>query len=149
MQTSDFSTHPPLPEENPSLGEIKINHSVVASIVRLATLQVKGVAGVGGGLADGIAELFSKREADHRGVKVEEDAHDSYTIEIRLIVAYGAEIAKTAYEVQLAVRKQVMAMTGKGVARVDAIVEGVRLPADAVSAENKGEELWPDIHATD
>ncbi|MCU0793203.1 MAG: Asp23/Gls24 family envelope stress response protein [Opitutaceae bacterium] len=135
-------------DDQPTLGDIKINHTVVASIVRLAALRVPGVAGVGGGIVDGISELFAKRESDHRGVKVTEDAEDAYYIELRLVVAYGAEIGKTAYEVQIAVRKQVTAMTGKDVRKVDVIIEGVRLPADQPASAND-DDAWPDLPATD
>jgi uncharacterized alkaline shock family protein YloU len=148
MQPNDFPS-PTRLDDQPELGDIRINHDVVASIVRLAALEVKGVAGVGGGFVDGITELLSKREADKRGVKVIEDQNDNYTIEVRLIILYGAEIGKTAYEVQAAVRRQVMGMTGKGVKRVDVIIEGVRLPADTPSGGDKPDELWPDVAASD
>jgi uncharacterized alkaline shock family protein YloU len=147
MTASDDS-HAPLPDDQPSLGEIKINHTVVASIVRLAALRVSGVAGVGGGIVDGISELFAKRESDHRGVKVTEDAEDHYYIEIRIVVSYGAEIGKTAYDVQIAVRKQVCAMTGKEVRKVDVVIEGVRLPSDQPGA-GKDDDTWPETPATD
>ena len=145
----------PLPDlpsnavEEPTLGDIRINHNVVASIVRLAALQVTGVAAVGGSFVDGLTEMFTKRENDHRGVRVNEDSSDNYDIEVRLVVLYGAEIARTAYEVQLAVRKQVIAMTGKNVARVDVVIEGVRLPGDATTGTDRAEDLWPDAPATD
>ncbi len=149
MQAPDDSTSARF-DDQPQLGDIRINHTVVASIVRLAALQIPGVAGVGGGLVDGISELFAKREADHRGVKVTEDAEDVYYIEIRLVIAYGAEIGKTAYEVQVAVRKQVSAMTGKDVRKVDVIIEGVRLPGSPAQAErDKAEDAWPETAATD
>lgn len=148
MQSNEFNSATRF-DDQPELGDIKINHDVVASIVRLAALQVSGVAGVGGGFVDGVSELFSKREADKRGVKVTEDQHDNYSIEVRLVIVYGAEIGKTAYDVQAAVRKQVIAMTGKGVSRVDVIVEGVRLPADAAPRGDKPDDLWPDIVASD
>lgn len=136
-------------DDQPELGDIKINHTVVASIVRLAALQIPGVAGVGGGIVDGITELFAKRrESDHRGVKVTESEDDTYTIELRIVINYGSEIGKTAYEVQIAVRKQVIAMTGKNVAKVDVIIEGVRLPGDA-TAQDKADDLWPDAPSTD
>ena len=113
MQSSEFTPSPRF-DDQPELGDIKINHNVVASIVRLAALQVPGVAGVGGGIVDGISELFSKRrESDHRGVRVNETDEDTYAIELRIIIKYGFEIGKTAYEVQVAVRKQVIAMTEK------------------------------------
>ncbi|HZP59968.1 MAG TPA: Asp23/Gls24 family envelope stress response protein [Opitutaceae bacterium] len=130
-------------DDQPSLGQIQINHTVIAGIVRLAALQVKGVAGVGGGLVDGLSDIFAKRESSHRGVKVAEDGTDTYGIEIRLVIAYGSDIGKTACDVQVAVRKQVMAMTGKNVSRVDVIIEGVRLPAE-MSPENRADDLWPE-----
>lgn len=147
MDTTDFSPNPRF-DDQPELGDIKINHNVVASIVRLAALQVKGVVGVGGGIVDGISELFAKRESDHRGVRVTEDADGSYTIEVRIVVAYGTEIGRTAYEVQVDVRKQVMGMTGKSVAKVDVIIDGVRLPESASSTDG-GDDAWPDAMATD
>lgn len=147
MQGTEFIP-PTRVDDQPELGEIKINHTVVASIVRLAALQVKGVAAVGGGLVDGISELFSKRESDARGVRVAENANDAYSIELRIAILYGTEIGRTAYDVQLAVRKQVMAMTGKDVAKVDVIIEGVRLPADA-SASDRTDDAWPEAPATD
>lgn len=146
MQSTDFTTQPSF-DEQPDFGDIKINHNVVASIVRLASLQVDGVAGVGGGIVDGISEIFAKRESDHRGVRVSED-NDAYLIEVRLIVAYGSEIGRTAYEVQVSVRKQVMAMTGKNVTKVDVIIEGVRLPEGA-HPDHKHEDTWSDPSTSD
>lgn len=145
----DF-TPPTRIDDQPELGEIKINHDVIASIVRLAALQVPGVAAVGGGFVDGISELLSKREADKRGVKVTEDAHGLYSVELRLVVNYGAEIGRTAYAVQVAVRKQIIAMTDKSVARVDVVVEGVRLPGNGSStAGDRPDDLWAGIETSD
>ncbi len=131
-------------DDQPELGDIKINHTVIASIVRLAALQVPGIVGVGGGIVDGITELFAKREADHRGVRVAENSDGAYVIEVRIIIAYGSEIGKTAYDVQLSVRKQIIAMTGKDVAKVDVIIEGVRLPGDTESRPIPGDDAWPE-----
>lgn len=137
-------------DEPPELGDIKINHDVVASIVRLAAQQVPGVAGVGGGFVDGLSDLLSSRDADKRGVKVTEDAQGAYSMEVRIVVMYGAEIGRTAYEVQVAVRKQVIAMTDKNVARVDVVVEGVRLPGSGSSTGgDRPDDLWAGITTTD
>lgn len=146
MQSPEFSP-PPRFDDQPDLGEIKINHNVIASIVRLAAMQVSGVANVGGGLVDGISEIFAKRESDHRGVRVAESENDTYLIEVRIVVTYGAEIGKTAYDVQVAVRKQIIAMTGKDVTKVDVIIEGVRLPGEA--QREKGEDVWPEAPIVD
>lgn len=146
MQSPEF-TPPPRFDDQPDLGVIKINHNVIASIVRLAAVQVTGVANVGGGLVDGISEIFAKRESDHRGVRVAENDNDTYSIEVRLVVAYGAEIGRTAYDVQVAVRKQIIAMTGKDVAKVDVIIEGVRLPGEI--DRDKADDSWPESPTTD
>jgi uncharacterized alkaline shock family protein YloU len=147
MQPTEPTT-PPFFDEPPDLGDIKINHNVIAGIVRLAAIQVPGVANVGGGIVDGITEIFAKRESDHRGVKVSEE-NDTYRIEVRLVIAYGSEIGRTAYEVQVAVRKQVIAMTGKDVRQVDVIIEGVRLPGDATATRDRQDDTWPENPESD
>ncbi|MEJ6604253.1 MAG: Asp23/Gls24 family envelope stress response protein [Verrucomicrobiia bacterium] len=145
MQSPEFPTSPRF-DDQPDLGDIKINHNVIAGIVRLAALQVKGVSGVGGGIVDGIGEIFTKKDADNRGVRVNESEDGDYDIEVRLIVVYGSELGRTAYDVQVDVRKQVMAMTGKEVRKVDVIIEGVRIPGDSNQAED---DLWPGNVASD
>jgi uncharacterized alkaline shock family protein YloU len=67
-----------------ALGDIKINHSVVASIVRLAALNAEGVYSVGGGFVDSIAEVFSKKESD-RGVRVSVDENGDYVIQVNVL----------------------------------------------------------------
>ena len=53
---------PTISEETSELGTIRINHSVVAGIVRLATQSVKGVVNVGGGgVVEGLTDFFPKR----------------------------------------------------------------------------------------
>jgi len=78
------STVPFVSEEQSTLGEIRINHSVVANIVRIATLNVPGVHSVGGGRFEGIADMFGKREGE-KGVRVSEDEGGTYEIEVRVL----------------------------------------------------------------
>jgi uncharacterized alkaline shock family protein YloU len=114
--------------------EIKIAHSVVASIVRLSTLEVEGVHTVGSdGFVDGIVEMLSKRESD-RGVKVTDDDQGRYFIEVHVIVRFGAELAKVAEKIQANVRAKVAKMTGNPVAKIDVIIDGVRL--DSAKSED-------------
>lgn len=122
---SDTQTIPSIStEESNSLGDIKINHSVVASIVRLAALENGGVYAVAGSFVEGIADMFSKKE--EKGVRVTESEQGNYLIEIRLILNYGVELAKCAYDVQIAVKDRVENMTGKMVERVDVVIDGVK-----------------------
>ena len=63
---------PTISEESSALGTIRINHSVIAGIVRLATQSVDGVVNVGGGgVVEGLTDFFSKKESE-RGVNVSE-----------------------------------------------------------------------------
>jgi Uncharacterized protein conserved in bacteria len=131
---------PTVSEDSNTLGEIRINHSVVASIVRLAALEVSGVAAVGGGFVDGIAEIFSKK-GDERGVRVDEDEVGDYKIEIRVILRFGVELAAVASQIQQRVVEQVEKMTSKSVARVNVIIDGVR--PDSVEREK---DDWREPH---
>jgi len=117
-------------EETSSLGSIRINHSVVASIVRIAALENDGVFSIPGGFVDGIAEIFSKKESD-KGIRVTESEQELYQIEIRLILKYGVELAACAYEVQDAIKNRVESMTGKMVERVDVVIDGVKPKEEA------------------
>ena len=138
------STIPTMSEDTNTLGDIRINHSVVASIVRLAALEVSGVAAVGGGFVDGIAEIFSKK-GDERGVRVEEDEVGDYRIEIRVILRFGVELAVVASEVQQRIADQVEKMTSKSVSRVNVVIDGVRTEEDKAN-----DEEWDDeVHNTD
>jgi len=106
--------------------EIKISHSVVANIVRLSALEVEGVHSVGSdSFVDGLMEMLSKRESD-RGVRVAEDDQGRYLIEAHVVLRFGAELAKVAEKIQQNVRAKVAHMTGKPVAKMDVIIEGVR-----------------------
>jgi len=120
------STVPFVSEEQSTLGEIRINHSVVANIVRIATLNVPGVHSVGGGRFEGIADMFGKREGE-KGVRVSEDEGGTYEIEVRVLLDFGVELAKTGGQIQQTVRDEVSKMTSKDVARVDITIDGVHV----------------------
>lgn len=105
------------------LGQIKVNHTVVAAIVKMATASVEGVLAVGGGFVENVTAIF--KDSD-KGVKVSEDEAGNYIIEIRVIMEYGVELAKTAENVQMTVSNQVANMTGKPASSVDIIIEGVK-----------------------
>lgn len=142
---SKESSIPTISEETNSLGDIRINHSVVASIVRLAALEVVGVAAVGGGFVDGIAEIFSKK-GDERGVRVEEDEVGDYRIEIRVILRFGVELATVGNQIQQRIAEQVEKMTSKSVARVNVVIDGVR---NDDPEKEKATDDWNGAHHTD
>lgn len=125
--TIEIRDIPTINEESASMGEIKINHTVIASIVKLAALEVPGVVMVAGGFVDEIAGIFSKKDSG-TGIRVEENENGEYEIMIRVILSFGIELTKTAYEIQSSVNDQVSKMTNKDVAKVDVIIDGVKSP---------------------
>lgn len=136
---SDPSTETNIPtvsEESNSLGDIRINHSVVANIVRLAALEVSGVVAVGGGFVDGITDIFKAKGGDERGVRVSEDEVGDYQIEIRVILRFGVELAVVATQIQQRISEQVEKMTSKNVARVNVIIDGVRTQEEQNNADD-------------
>ncbi|MEN8662347.1 MAG: Asp23/Gls24 family envelope stress response protein [Lentimonas sp.] len=140
---NDESTIPNMSEDSNTLGEIRINHSVVASIVRLAALEVTSVSAVGGGFVDGIADIFKSKKGDERGVRVDQDEVGDYQIEIRVILRFGCELATVATQIQERVAEQVEQMTSKNVARVNVVIDGVR------THEEEAKDDWEDQPHTD
>ena len=122
-----------------SLGQIKVNHTVVSTIVKMAAINVSGVLAVGGSFVENFIAQISSKESD-KGVRVSEDEAGNYEIEIRVFMEYGVELAKTAETLQMIVAKQVTNMTGKPVANVDVIIEGVKMVEDEKPEDNDSEE---------
>lgn len=56
--------------ENQELGTIKISEEVVSVIAGLAATEVPGVAGMSGGVVNGISEMLGRKNLG-KGVKVE------------------------------------------------------------------------------
>jgi len=123
-----------LADESSSLGEIRINHSVVAGIVRHAAMENPAVYSVGGGFVD----LLSKKESD-RGVRVKEE-DNGYIIDIRLVLHYGVELAKTALDVQERVKERIEAMTGKDVRKVDVTIERIEMKDEGDEMESEDDD---------
>lgn len=143
---SDIQEIPTVTDDSSALGEIKINHKVVANIVQLATMDVAGVvAVVGSNIVDKLEGIFSKKEAGS-GIRVEEDEIGHYVIVIHVVLSFGVELAKTAFEIQEAVRDSVRKMTNKQVAKVDVIIEDIK---HETATPEKESEDWPDEQHTD
>jgi len=115
-----------------SLGQIKVNHTVVSTIVKMAAIKVPGVLAIGGNFVENFIAQISSKESD-KGVRVSEDEAGNYKIEIRVLMEYGTELAKTAETLQMIVAKQVSNMTGKPVASVDVVIEGVKMADEKAS----------------
>lgn len=108
------------------LGTIRIADEVVAIIAGLAATEIKGVAGMSGGLAGGIAEMLGRKNLS-RGVKVEVGEKEA-AVDMFVIVEYGVRIPDVATHIQENVKRAIESMTGLNVVEVNVNVQGVIFP---------------------
>ena len=130
---------PTLSEESSELGTIRINHSVIAGIVRLATQSVEGVVNVGtAGVVEGLTDFFSKKESE-RGVKVTETSDGGYEIEVRVVLEFGVDLAKTGVTVQETIRDQILSMTGNQARSIDVIIDDIKMDSQD---KDENDDQW-------
>ena len=114
-------------------GQIKIADEVVGIIAGLAATEVKGVAGMSGGLAGGIAEMLGRKNLS-KGVKVEVGERET-AIDLYIIVEYGVKIPEVAWEIQEDVKNAVETMTGLNVVEVNINIQGVNIQKESKEIE--------------
>lgn len=116
---------------------IKISDDVVAVIAGVAVSEVPGVAGMAGGFAGGISEVFSGKKNLAKGIKAEINENTA-KLDVNIIVEYGSRIPDVAFEIQNRVKKAVESMTGLKVEEVNVHVQGV--DTDTATNEKSDEE---------
>ena len=119
--------------------EIKIADDVVSVIAGKAVSEISGVAGMAGGFAGGISEVFSGKKNLSKGIKVDVGEKE-VKIDVNIIVEYGARIPDIAFEIQNRVKKAVETMTGLKVTEVNVHVQGVNIPEEKEEPKNEEEE---------
>ena len=130
---------PTLSEESSELGTIRINHSVIAGIVRLATQSVEGVVHVGtAGVVEGLTDFFSKKESE-RGGKVTETSDGGYEIEVRVVLEFGVDLAKTGVSIQETIRDQILSMTGNHANSIDVIIDDIKMDSQD---KDENDDQW-------
>lgn len=115
------------------VGTVKIASDVVTVIASIAATEVKGVAGMSGGITNEIVEKFGVKSTG-KGIKVQVGETEA-SIDLYLIIDYGFRIPDVAWEVQQNVKKAVETMTGLKVVEVNIHVQGIN-----VSKEPKNDE---------
>ena len=106
--------------------EIKIADDVVSVIAGKAVSEISGVAGMAGGFAGGISEVFSGKKNLSKGIKVDVGEKE-VKIDVNIIVEYGARIPDIAFEIQNRVKKAVETMTGLNVSSVNIHIQGINI----------------------
>lgn len=119
---------------------IKISEDVVAQIAGKAASEVPGVAGMSGGIVGGFSEMFGGKKNFSKGVKVQVGEKET-TIDLFIIVEYGARIPDIAWEIQNKVKTVVESMTGLKVVDINIHVQGLNLPKEEKKEEKKEEEV--------
>lgn len=121
---------------------IQISNDVVAVIAGVAVSEVQGVAGMAGGFAGGISEVFSGKKNLAKGIKA--DIEDGKAkLDVNIIVEYGSRIPDVAFEIQNRVKKAVENMTGLVVEEVNVHVQGVNTDtavAEKTETENNNQD---------
>lgn len=118
---------------------IKISDDVVSVIAGVAVSEVSGVAGMAGGFAGGISEVFSGKKNLAKGIKTEIN-EKNVKIDVNIIVEYGSRIPDVAFEIQNRVKKAVESMTGLKVEEVNVHVQGVNTDTANTEQEDTSEE---------
>ena len=119
------------------LGNVRISDDVVKTIAAKAASDIDGVYKLSGGVADEVRKILGNKRPTH-GVKVEVGEKEC-NIEIYLIVEYGYNIAKLSEEVQQAVHKNVVEITGLKVVEVNIFVQDIKI-ANEPDMDNVYEE---------
>lgn len=108
------------------LGTVEISDDVVAAIAGLATLEIKGVASMSGGVVDGITEVIGRKNLS-KGIRVKSNEKD-VTIDANIIVNYGDSISEVSENIQKKIKSDVERYTGLNVIGVNVHVLGINQP---------------------
>lgn len=123
--------------EKTDMGSIQIAPEVIEVIAGLATIEIKGVAGMSGGFAGGIAELLGRKNLS-KGVKVEVGQRQA-AVDVSIMIEYGIKIPEVAREIQRNVKYAIESMTGLDVIEVNVHIHDVYFkPSDKERPEEDG-----------
>jgi uncharacterized alkaline shock family protein YloU len=118
------------------MGNIRIANEVIEIIAGLAATEVRGVAGMSGGVAGGIAELLGRKNLA-KGVKVEV-GQKQCAVDVSIVAEYGVRIPEVCAEIQDNVKRAIESMTGLECVEVNVHVLGVTFKQ---TASEKAEEI--------
>lgn len=138
------SVNPEVVENN---GSVNIADEVVAVIASMAASEVSGVASMVSGVAGNFAELIGMKNTS-KGVKIAKEG-DTVSLDLAIVVEYGAKIPDVSWNVQSKVKSDVEAMTGLSVSAVNVSVDSITAPAAEEKQEEKKAEKAEKVSETD
>ena len=110
-------------------GTITFANEVLEIIVGVAACDIPGVAGMSGGLKDGIVEMLGKKNLG-KGIKLSFQ-DDVISIDCYVVALFGYSVIEIAKNVQEKVTSAVESMTGRTVRSVNVEICGITLPKDS------------------
>lgn len=116
-------------------GKIVFATDVIATIAALAAADVKGVAGMNGGMVEGLTEMLGRKNLT-KGVKVEVGTEEA-AVDVSVIIQYGFRIQDVCAEIQRAVKNAVETMTGLRVVEINVYVQAVSFESSEPMPEEK------------
>ena len=109
--------------DNNNNKHLEIENEVVAIIAGLAATEVKGVAGMSGGIAGGFAEMLGRKNLT-KGVEIETE-NNKVKLDIFIIVDYGVSIPEVTDNIRNNVKEAIKQMTGLETEELVIHVQGV------------------------
>lgn len=107
---------------------VRISPEVIGIITGIAAGEVSGIAGMSGGIVDGIAEKLGRKDFS-KGIKVRLDG-EMVSLDLNVVVDYGVRITEMAKKLKQKVRTTVEEVTGLPVASINVHVIGINLPKE-------------------
>ena len=112
----------PVAEHGNQYGQIKIHEGAIATIVRKAACSVPGVTRItGNSFVDNIAEIVGGKKIQDRSIQIAMN-NSSVAVELSINIQYGVQLPAVAAAVQDAVSREIKAITGLNVTKVNVIV---------------------------
>ena len=112
----------PVAEHGNQYGQIKIHEGAIATIVRKAACSVPGVTRItGNSFVENIAEIVGSKKIQDRSIQIAMN-NSSVAVELSINIQYGVQLPAVAAAVQDAVSREIKAITGLNVTKVNVIV---------------------------
>ena len=112
----------PVAEHGNQYGQIKIHEGAIATIVRKAACSVPGVTRItGNSFVDNIAEIVGSKKIQDRSIQIAMN-NSAGAVELSINIQYGVQLPAVAAAVQDAVSREIKAITGLNVTKVNVIV---------------------------
>ena len=109
----------PVAEHGNQYGQIKIHEGAIATIVRKAACSVPGVTRItGNSFVDNIAEIVGSKKIQDRSIQIAMN-NSSVAVELSINIQYGVQLPAVAAAVQDAVSREIKAITGLNVTKVN------------------------------